>query len=96
MILRCSDLLCVSFPVCLGAVPEDVRVRALAAGRADENAVSLVPGSFEVGYVAEAGWRAGRRGARVCDPPGLRLALPAVTAAVAWRLAVLFHLAWSS
>ena len=42
-----------SFPVCLGAVPEDVRVRALAAaGRADEDAVSLVPGSFEVGYVA--------------------------------------------
>jgi hypothetical protein len=45
----------VSFPVCLGAVPEDVRVRALAAGRADEDAVSLVPGSFEVGYVAEDG-----------------------------------------
>ena len=44
-----------SFPVCLGAVPEDVRVRALAAGRADEDAVSLVPGSFEVGYVAEDG-----------------------------------------
>jgi hypothetical protein len=39
----------VSFPVCLGAVPEDVRVRALAAGRADEDAVSLVPGSFEAG-----------------------------------------------
>jgi len=39
----------VSFPVCLGVVPEDVRVRALAAGRADEDAVSLVPGSFEVG-----------------------------------------------
>jgi hypothetical protein len=36
-------------------VPEDVRVRALAAGRADEDAVSLVPGSFEVGYVAEDG-----------------------------------------
>jgi len=35
----------VSFPVCLGAVPEDVRVRALAAGRADEDAVSLVPTS---------------------------------------------------
>jgi hypothetical protein len=52
MILRCSDLLCVSFPVCLGAVPEDVRVRALAAGRADVDAVSLVPGSFEVGYIA--------------------------------------------
>ena len=31
------------------AVPEDVRVRVLAAGRADEDAVSLVPGSFEVG-----------------------------------------------
>jgi 5,10-methenyltetrahydromethanopterin hydrogenase len=46
----------VSFPVCLGAVPEDVRVRALAAGRADEDAVSLVPGSFEVGYVAEDGY----------------------------------------
>jgi hypothetical protein len=30
-------------------------VRALAAGRADEDAVSLVPGSFEVGYVAEDG-----------------------------------------
>jgi hypothetical protein len=44
-----------SFPVCLGAVPEDVRVRALAAGRADEDAVSLVPGSFEVGYVAGRG-----------------------------------------
>lgn len=44
-----------SFPVCLGAVPEDVRVRALAAGRADEDAVSLVPGSFEIGYVAEDG-----------------------------------------
>ena len=44
-----------SFPVCLGAVPEDVRVRALAAGRADEDAVSLVPGSFEVGCVAEDG-----------------------------------------
>ena len=44
-----------SFPVCLGAVPDDVRVRALAAGRADEDAVSLVPGSFEVGYVAEDG-----------------------------------------
>ena len=44
-----------SFPVCLGAVPEDVRVRALAAGRADEDAVSLVPGNFEVGYVAEDG-----------------------------------------
>ena len=44
-----------SFPVCLGAVPEDVRVRALAAGRADEDAVSFVPGSFEVGYVAEDG-----------------------------------------
>jgi hypothetical protein len=43
----------VSFPVCLGAVPGDVRVRALAAGRADEDAVSLVPGSFEVGYVGE-------------------------------------------
>jgi len=55
MILRCSDLLCLSFPVCLGAVPEDVRVRALAAGRADEDAVSLAPGSFEVGYVAEDG-----------------------------------------
>ena len=27
-----------SFPVCLGAVPEDARVRALAAGRADEDA----------------------------------------------------------
>ena len=37
------------------AVPEDVRVRALAAGRADGAAVSLVPGSFEVGYVAEDG-----------------------------------------
>jgi len=36
-------------------VLEDVRVRALAAGRADEDAVSLVPGSFEVGYVAEDG-----------------------------------------
>ena len=44
-----------SFPVCLGAVPEDVRVRALAAGRADEDAVSLVPGSFEVAYVGEDG-----------------------------------------
>ena len=44
-----------SFPVCLGAVPEEVRVRARAAGRADEDAVSLVPGSFEVGYVAEDG-----------------------------------------
>src|SRR5215470_7282626 len=31
------------------AVSEDVRVRALAAGRADEDAVSLVLGSFEVG-----------------------------------------------
>jgi hypothetical protein len=31
------------------------RVRALAAGRADEDAVSLVPGSFEVGYVAGRG-----------------------------------------
>ena len=30
-------------------------MRALAAGRADEDAVSLVPGSFEVGYVAEDG-----------------------------------------
>ena len=39
----------------LGAVPEDVRVRALAVGRADKDAVSLVPGSFEVGYVAEDG-----------------------------------------
>jgi len=38
-----------------GAGPEDVRVRALAAGRAGEDAVSLVPGSFEVGYVAEDG-----------------------------------------
>ena len=38
-----------SFPVCIGAVPEHVRVRVLAAGRADEDAVSLVPGSFEVG-----------------------------------------------
>jgi hypothetical protein len=45
----------VSFPVCLGAVPEDVRVRALAVGRADEDAVSLVPGSFEVGSVAGRG-----------------------------------------
>jgi len=45
----------VSFPVCLGAVPEDVRVRALAAGRAGEDAVSLVPGSFEAEYVAEDG-----------------------------------------
>ena len=36
-------------------MPEDVRVRALAAGRADEDAVSLVPGSFEVGYVVEDG-----------------------------------------
>ena len=53
--MRCSDPLCVSFPVCLGAVPEDVRVRALAAGRADEDAVSLVPGSFGIGYVAEDG-----------------------------------------
>ena len=44
-----------SFSVCLGAVPEDVRVRALAAGRADEDAASPVPGSFEVGYVAEDG-----------------------------------------
>jgi len=35
-------------PVYLGAVSEDVRMRALAAGRADEDAVSLVPGSFEV------------------------------------------------
>ena len=42
-------------PVCLGAVPEDVRVRALAAGRADEDAVSLVPGSFEIEYVAKDG-----------------------------------------
>src|SRR5215472_14965108 len=58
MILRvfgCSDLLCASFPVCLAAVPEDDRVRARAAGRADEDALSLVPGSFEVGYVAEDG-----------------------------------------
>ena len=38
-----------SFPVCLGAVPEDVRVRVLAASHADEDAISLVPGSFEVG-----------------------------------------------
>ena len=53
--LRCSGLDCVSFRVCLGAVPEDVRVRALAAGRADEDAVSLVPGGFEVGYVAGRG-----------------------------------------
>ena len=30
-------------------------MRALAAGRADEDAISLVPGSFEVGYVAEGG-----------------------------------------
>jgi len=30
-------------------------VRARAAGRADEDALSLVPGSFEVGYVAEDG-----------------------------------------
>ena len=44
-----------SFPVCLGAMPEDVRVRAIAASRADEDAVSLVPVSFEVGYVAEDG-----------------------------------------
>jgi len=45
----------VPFPVFLGAVPENVRVRALAAGHADEDAVSRVPGSFEVGYVAEDG-----------------------------------------
>src|SRR5262249_11300631 len=38
-----------------GAMPEDDRVRARAAGRADEDALSLVPGSFEVGYVAEDG-----------------------------------------
>jgi hypothetical protein len=36
-------------------MPEDVRVRAIAASRADEDAVSLVPVSFEVGYVAEDG-----------------------------------------
>jgi hypothetical protein len=36
--------------------PEDVRVSALLLpGRADEDAVSLVPSSFEVGYVAEDG-----------------------------------------
>jgi hypothetical protein len=36
-------------------VPEDVRVRVLAAGRADEDAVSPLPGSFGAGYVAEDG-----------------------------------------
>src|SRR5690349_11315473 len=55
MILRVFGPALRAGPVGLGAVPEDVRVRALAAARADEDAVSLVPGSFDVGYVAENG-----------------------------------------
>ena len=55
MILRVFGPTLRVVPICLGAVPEDVRVKALAAGRTDEDAVSLVPGSFEVGYVAEDG-----------------------------------------
>lgn len=80
-----------SFPVCLGAVSEDVRVRVLAAGRAGEDAVSLVRGSFEVGYVAEDGsahrvaltdaWAVGSKRWRACG--GSTRAKPSGTCRVA-------------
>jgi hypothetical protein len=79
MILRVFGPTLRVVPVCLGAVHEDVRVRALAAGRADEDAVSLVPGSFESGGRAAIPQR--HRAVRAADAGQLLLPL-AVTMSV--------------